>query len=80
MKKFFISLLYLLGLLCNGVLALIGIRILQSGYFSGRSGHIAADSEAAFLGIMFVALGLGSAIYLVIAYAKHLLYHLRSLF
>ena len=73
MKKLFTALIYLIGLLCNGALLLIGIRILQSGYFSGRSGHIAADVEAAFLGVMFVTLGLGSAIYLVIAYVKHLL-------
>lgn len=73
MKKLVTALIYLMGLLCNGALLLIGIRILQSGYFSGRSGHIASGTEAAFLGVMFVALGLGGAIYLMIAYAKHLL-------
>lgn len=72
-KKITTALIYLTGLLCNIALGLVGLRILQAGYFSGRAGHIASGPEAVMFGALFVALGLGGAVYLLIAYAKHLL-------
>ena len=67
MKKILTSAIYLIGFWCNIALMLIGVRIIQAGYFSGRAGHIAMGSEALFFGIMFVVFGLGGAIYLLIA-------------
>lgn len=73
MRKFIIILIYLIGLLINAALLLIGLRIIEAGTFSGRAGHIATGSEALFFGLMFVALGLGGAIILLIASTRHLL-------
>ncbi len=78
MKKITTSLIYLVGLLCNAALFLVGFRILQAGYFSGRAGHIASGSEANIFGILFIGLGLGGAIMLLIAYARYLISTRRS--
>lgn len=73
MRKFAISLIYLAGVLVNAALSLVGVRILESGTFSGRAGHIATGSEALFFGLLFIATGLGGAITLLIACARYLL-------
>lgn len=67
MRKFTISLIYLTGVLINAALILIGLRILEAGTFSGRAGHIATGSEAMIIGLLFVAIGLGGAITLLVA-------------
>jgi hypothetical protein len=73
MGKLPLSLIYLTGVLINAALLLVGVRILEAGTFSGRAGRIAAGTEALFFGLLFVALGLGGAITLLIAGKKHLL-------
>jgi hypothetical protein len=72
MRKFTISLIYLIGVLINAALVLVGVRILEAGTFSGRAGHIATGSEALFFGLLFIALGLAGAITLLITWTKHL--------
>lgn len=72
-KKITTALIYLAGLLCNIALGLVGLRILQAGYFSGRAGQIASGPEAVMFGAVFLTLGLGGAVYLLIAYVRHLL-------
>jgi hypothetical protein len=73
MRKFTLSLIYLIGFLINTALLLVGVRILEAGTFSGRAGHIATGSEALFFGLLFVAIGLAGAITLLIAWKKYLL-------
>jgi hypothetical protein len=73
MKKFTIFLIYLIGLLINAALLLVGWRIIEAGTFSGRAGHIATGSEALFFGLLFVVFGLGGAITLLIACIRHLM-------
>jgi hypothetical protein len=73
MRKFTVSLIYLFGILINAALLLVGYRILEAGTFSGRAGHIATGPEAVFFGILFVAIGLGGAIILLIAGTRYLL-------
>jgi hypothetical protein len=73
MGKLTLSLIYLAGVLINAALLLVGVRIIEAGSFSGRAGHIAAGAEALFFGLLFVALGLGGAITLLIAGIRYLL-------
>ncbi len=72
MRYFTIFLIYLIGVLVNAALFLVGLRVLETGTFSGRAGHIATGSEALFFGLLFVVLGLGGAITLLIACIRHL--------
>ncbi len=73
MRKLTISLIYFTGVLINAALLLVGLRILEAGTFSGRAGHIATGSEAMILGLLFVAIGLGGAIILLVAGIRLLL-------
>jgi hypothetical protein len=73
MRKLTLSLIYLIGVLINTGLLLVGVRILEVGTFSGRAGHIATGSEALFFGLLFVAIGLCGAIILLFAGTRHLL-------
>lgn len=73
MRKLTLSLIYLAGVLINMALLLVGVRILEAGTFSGRAGHIATGSEALFFGLLFIAIGLGGAITLLIACTKNLM-------
>lgn len=72
MRKVNLSLIYLIGVLINTALLLVGVRILEAGFFSGRAGHIASGGEALFFGLLFVAIGLAGALTLLIAAIKHL--------
>lgn len=71
MRKLTISLIYLIGILINTALLLVGVRILEAGTFSGRAGHIATGSEAVFFGLLFVAIGFGGAITFLIACTRY---------